>query len=102
MIQTLAVLSRNENAAVRACVADEVAGFIGRQTVDFIEDAKARARIETQIRKDLLDIGIVFGVVRVRDIGDLENQGSLLDFLQGGAKSGDQARRKVVDETDGI
>ena len=76
--------------------------MFGREPVDFVEHVQARAVVHAQFFQNFFDLGILFGVVRIRNIRDEQDQRRLLHFFECGAKRGDQSRRQIANEPDRI
>ena len=76
--------------------------FVGREPVDLVEHVQARAIVHAQLLQDFFDFGILFGVVRIGNIRDEQDQRRLLHLFERGAKRGDQSRREIANESDRI
>jgi hypothetical protein len=76
--------------------------IVRRQTVDLVEDVNARAVLDTKIAQHFFHFGILFGVLRIGNIADVQKERGLLHFLERGAKSSQQALGQIANESDGV
>ena len=70
--------------------------------VCFIQDVQAWAILHAEIGEHLHHFGVLLGVMRIGNIGDVKNERGFLDFFECGAESGDQVRGKIAEKSHGI
>ena len=70
--------------------------------IDFVEHVQARAIFHSEVGENLYNLHILLGVMRVGNVGDVEDERSLLHFLESGAEGGDQIRREIAEKSDRV
>ena len=69
---------------------------------DFEDVAVGGERIDAEVAEHFLDVVGLRLRLLMRDVADVQDQVGLDDFFKRGAKRGDQHRRQVRDEADGV
>ena len=73
--------------------------FVRSKTIGLVEDVHARTILHAEIRKNFQHLGILLGVMRARDVGDVEYQRRFLHFFKRGAECSDQIRGQIAQES---
>ena len=73
--------------------------LFGLQLIDLVEDVQARTILHAKVVENLSDFGVLFGMMRIGNIGDLQDQRRFLHFFQRGAKRSDQIGRQIAQES---
>ena len=57
------------------------------------------AIFDAEVGENFQDFGVLLGVMRIRNVGDLQDQRGFLDFFERGAEGGDQIVRQIAQKT---